>query len=263
VPNAGGPQGRRVPTFDVSQTARSFRPMNDLFPIIFEDETLLVINKPAGLVCHPTKGDEYSSLVGRIRLYLGKGGSLINRLDRETSGVVVVGKTPEAAGRLGKLWQAGGVRKTYLALVHGEPDDDHGRIETGLGKDLTSEVFIKDCVRKDGAWATTDYRVLQRFVRNEKQFSLLELSPLTGRKHQIRIHLGHIGHPILGDKIYGGNEKFYLDFIKNQLTPEQKEQLVLTNHGLHAREVRFPWCGQEQVFSAAPGREFSDFIPTI
>ena len=168
--------------------------MNKLFPIVFEDQELLVINKPAGLVCHPTKGDEYSSLVGRIRLHLGKGGSLINRLDRETSGVVLVAKRPEVAGQLGKLWQAGGVRKTYLALVHGQPSEDQGRIQATLGKDLASEVVIKNCVRDDGAWATTRYRVLKRFIRAEERFSLLEVTPLTGRKHQIRIHTRHRRH---------------------------------------------------------------------
>jgi 23S rRNA pseudouridine1911/1915/1917 synthase len=234
--------------------------MRALFPIIFEDENLLVIDKPAGLVCHPTKGDEYSSLVGRIRLYLGQAGSLINRLDRETSGVVVVAKNAEVAGRLGRLWQAGGVRKTYWALVHGQPSEEHGRIDAALGKDPASEVAIKNCVREDGAAATTGYRVLQGFFREGKPFSLLEVAPLTGRKHQIRIHLEHIGYPIVGDKIYGGDERLYLDFIKGQLTPEQEGRLILTNHGLHAREVRFLWCGQERVYSAAPGREFSDFI---
>lgn len=234
--------------------------MNELFPIIFEDEDLLVINKPAGLVCHPTKGDEYSSLVGRIRLYLGKGGSLVNRLDRETSGVVLVAKCPEVAGQLGKLWQAGGVRKTYLALVHGQPSEDHGRIQAMLGKDLASKIVIKNCVRDDGAWATTRYRVLKRFIRAEKRFSLLEVTPLTGRKHQIRIHLQHIGFPIVGDKIYGGDERHYLDFIRDRLTVEQRGRLILKNHGLHAGEVRLLWYGQEHVFSAAPGQVFSDFI---
>jgi len=234
--------------------------MDELFPIIFEDEDLLVIDKPAGLVCHPTKGDEYSSLVGRIRLHLGQGGFLINRLDRETSGVVLAAKCSEVAGELGKIWQAGGVRKTYQALVHGQPDSDEGCIEGRLGKDVASEVVIKNCVREDGAKATTHYRVLKRFTRDEGAFSLLEIVPLTGRKHQIRIHLQYLGHPIVGDKIYGGDERRYLDFITGQLTVEQKRHLILNNHGLHGAEVRFRWCGEEQVFSVAPRREFSEFL---
>lgn len=254
-------QGKLCLHLTGNRITHSLMRMNKLFPIVFEDENLLVINKPAGLVCHPTKGDAYSSLVGRIRLYLGRGGFLINRLDRETSGVVVVAKSSEVAGQLGKLWQAGGVRKTYLALVHGHPGEDQGHIEAALGKDLDSEVVIKNGVREDGASATTDYRVLQRFMRAEKKFSLLEVAPLSGRKHQIRIHLGHVGHPLVGDKIYGGDERLYLDFIEDRLTPEQRERLLLTHHGLHAREVRFCWRGQEAVYAAAPGREFVAFIP--
>ena len=95
--------------------------MSDLFEILYEDDCLLVINKPAGLVCHPTKGDEHSSLAGRIRLYLGKDRPvhLINRLDRETSGVVVVGKSDEAVRELRRLWESRKVQKNYWAIVHG------------------------------------------------------------------------------------------------------------------------------------------------
>src|SRR6186997_3326340 len=92
-----------------------------LFDVIHEDADLLVINKPAGLVCHPTKTDEYSSLIGRVRVYLGgeARGHLINRLDRETSGVVLVAKDRLTAGQLGKLWEGRAVEKEYLAIVHG------------------------------------------------------------------------------------------------------------------------------------------------
>src|SRR5688572_28798688 len=95
--------------------------MKELFDIIHEDADLLVINKPADLVCHPTKGDQYSSLISRVRLYLGPDAKphLVNRLDRETSGVTVVAKHPEAAGELGKLWETRNVAKRYLAIVHG------------------------------------------------------------------------------------------------------------------------------------------------
>src|SRR5881628_3117509 len=99
-----------------------------LFAIIHEDPDLLVINKPAGLVCHPTKTDEYSSLIGRVRLYLGQELSphLINRLDRETSGVVIVAKNSETAGKLGKIWETRAVLKAYLATVHGQVLEPHG-----------------------------------------------------------------------------------------------------------------------------------------
>jgi hypothetical protein len=142
-----------------------FGPLNPLFAILYEDDDLLVINKPAGLVCHPTKGDEYSSLISRVRLHLGTQASahLVNRLDRETSGVVLVAKNPAAAGELGKILESRAVEKEYLAIVHGHAAAEQGTIAAPLGKDEQSGVAVKDCVRADGAAAQTDYWVERRF----------------------------------------------------------------------------------------------------
>src|SRR5580765_8579928 len=117
----------------------------ELFEVIFEDEELLVINKPAGLVCHPTKTDEYSSLISRARLYLGKESHphLVNRLDRETSGVTVLAKNDEAALALRKIWESREVEKEYLAIVHGHLGEATGIIDEPLGKDERSRVAIK------------------------------------------------------------------------------------------------------------------------
>jgi len=275
-----------------------------LFDILFEDDELLVINKPAGLVCHPTKTDEYSSLIGRVRLYLGAPASLpassrqadtpagmpalpadgtphqsphphlVNRLDRETSGVVIVAKSAPVAGELGKIWEARAVEKEYLAIVHGSIGADHGFIDAPLGKDLHSRVAIKDCVRSDGAPARTEYWLGQRLsslhsgfevqgsrfevpfsdsqlsTLNPQPYSLLRLRPYTGRKHQIRIHLAHIGHAIVGDKLYGGDEDLYLALVENRLTDEQRARLILPHHALHASKLRFIWRGTERIFEA-------------
>jgi 23S rRNA pseudouridine1911/1915/1917 synthase len=294
-----------------------------LFAILHEDAGLLVVNKPAGLVCHPTKGDEFSSLISRARLHLnfplsaagGREGRsevvpvsphLVNRLDRETSGVVLIAKNSETAGELGKIWETRAVQKEYLAIVHGHVRDDHGLIDAPLGKDERSRVAIKDCVRPDGAPAQTEYWVERRFVRfaeasiggqqndGEKfplsaacggegrgevapssilhplarrsaaktapsSFSLLRVIPRTGRKHQIRIHLAHLGHPIIGDKLYGGDEDLYLALVENRLTDEQRARLILPHHALHARAVRFTWRGQPVEFSCAPEPWFTEF----
>ncbi|MBC8003432.1 MAG: hypothetical protein H7X97_12665, partial [Opitutaceae bacterium] len=145
-----------------------------MFEVVHEDSDLLVVNKPAGLVCHPTKTDERSSLIGRVRLYLGHAeGRLVNRLDRETSGLVLLAKSSPVAGELGKLIESNAVTKTYRAIVHGLVDQDAFAVEAPLGKDERSAVAIKDCVRSDGAMAKTNVQTVKRFVRDGREFSLL------------------------------------------------------------------------------------------
>ena len=296
--------------------------MEKLFAILHEDASLLVVNKPAGLVCHPTKGDEFSSLISRARLHLlstpdsqpssgAVAPRLVNRLDRETSGIVLIAKNSETAGELGKIWEARAVQKEYLAIVHGRVRDDHGLIDASLCKDERSRVAIKDCVRPDGAPAQTEFWVERRFSRVVNQstrggagsplsaavtttsdgthgetrpaethlsgvtqfdpssnfhppssFSLIRLIPRTGRKHQIRIHLAHLGHPIVGDKLYGGDKDLYLALVENRLTDEQRVRLILPHHALHARAVRFTWRGRPVEFSCAPEPWFANFSDT-
>ncbi|MDB6053927.1 MAG: pseudouridine synthase [Verrucomicrobiales bacterium] len=254
--------------------------MQDLLNIIFEDSEMLVVNKPSGLVCHPTKGDEYSSLISRVRLYLdgtlksvpaldappGHSAHLINRLDRETSGLVLLGKNPESAGSLGKAFEARTVQKEYLAIVHGHVKEASGNIATALGKDLNSVIHIKDCVTTEGALSETGYSVLNRFENEHGRFSLLKINPKTGRKHQIRIHLQHIGHSIVGDKMYGGNEDLYMALVQNRLTDDQRKELLTPAQTLHASRLQFTWRNFDYDFSAPPEKwfiEFAQMKPTV
>lgn len=243
--------------------------MNQLFEIIHEDADLLVVHKPADLVCHPTKGDEYSSLISRARIYLRSAPHLIHRLDRETSGLVVIAKNPVAARELGKIWETRVVQKEYLAIVHGHVLADQGIIEAPLGKDEASKVAIKDCVRPDGNPAQTEFFVEQRFLarpagsheqNGAAPFTLLRLHPLTGRKHQIRIHVAHIGHPIVGDKLYGGDPDLYLALVEKRLTDEQRARLILPQHALHASRIQFDWQGRPREFTASPEAAFAEFV---
>lgn len=236
--------------------------MNRLFETIYEDADLLALNKPAGLVCHPTKTDACSSLISRVRLHLGDSikPHLINRLDRETSGVVLVAKSDEAARELRRIWEGRAARKEYVAIAQGCVGEEQGTIDAPLGKDERSRVAIKDRVRPDGAPSRTDFRVERRFNRPEGAFTLLRVVPHTGRKHQIRIHLAHCGHPLVGDKLYGGDESLYLDFVLGRLSEEQRRRLILPFHALHACQVQFAWRNKVWTFQAEPEVWFNEFV---
>ncbi len=235
--------------------------MSDLFPVLHDDDDLLVVDKPAGLVCHPTKNGEMSSLVGRVRLHLGHAeGRLVNRLDRETSGLVVIAKSSEVAGELGRLFSGHAVRKSYWAIVDGHVVPDVLVMEGALGNDDDSPVAIKARVRADGAAAMTEARVLRRWVRDERPYSLLEVTPRTGRKHQIRIHLAAAGHPIVGDKLYGDDEQRYLRFVTGTLTDADVLALRLPYHALHARHLAWEWRGCAWAFEVEPPEMFAAWL---
>jgi 23S rRNA pseudouridine1911/1915/1917 synthase len=224
----------------------------DLFEIIDETDDCLVINKSGDLVCHPTKGDEYSSLIGRLRLYFaGQPNvkpSFVNRLDRETSGVILIAKNPESHASMQRIFQNGGVEKIYHAVVKGVPQQAEGVIEAKLGREPGAEVVIKQAVLPDGASSLTRWKMLKSY----SNFSLLEVRPETGRLHQIRVHLSSIGHPIIGDKLYGPNPKFYLDFVRGGWTDELKKHLLTERQMLHAVRLRVTGYKPEAMEWDAP-----------
>ncbi|MBI3077237.1 MAG: RluA family pseudouridine synthase [Deltaproteobacteria bacterium] len=174
--------------------------------ILYEDADLVVLDKPAGLVVHPAPGHPTHTLVHALLAHCrdlsGIGGVLrpgiVHRLDRDTSGVLVVAKHDRAHSGLAAQFKAHTARRRYQAIVHSVPDQDAGRLATTVGRHPTQRKRMAAGV-SGGREAATRWRVLRRFTEH----SLLELQPETGRTHQLRVHLSHLGHPVVGDPVYG------------------------------------------------------------
>lgn len=206
--------------------------------IVYQDVSLIVVNKPAGMVTHPAYGHTSGTLVNALLAYLpalaqmddpARAG-IVHRLDKDTSGLIVVAKTEAVRRSLQAQFKTRKVFKMYLALVEGCPDPEQGRIEAAIGRDPNNRKRM--AALRGGRDAVTVYRVLERFERH----SLVQAEPQTGRTHQIRVHMAFIHHPIVGDRVYG----------------YRKQRLPLKRHFLHAHHIRFrhPASGQLVEFSA-------------
>ena len=208
-----------------------------------------MVNKPPFLLIHPTKPNGAPTLWKQLRELLAfeiaSGGqvSIVNRLDRETSGLVLVAKTAAAAREFGLLMQRQSLRKEYLAIVWGWPEWERKLIDAPLdrqGKHQHSVIWLKQMIHAAGAPAQTEFFVERRFKRSTSsgdRFSIIRAVPRTGRTHQIRVHLAAIGHPIVGDKIYGPDEQLYLRFIETGWTHELEHRLLLPRHALHSAKL--------------------------
>jgi 23S rRNA pseudouridine1911/1915/1917 synthase len=229
--------------------------MRPTIPIIAESDDWLVVDKPPFLEVHPSKPNGkrtlWDELRGLLSYELANGGqvSIINRLDRETSGLTLVAKHRAAARELHMQMEARKVAKEYLALVWGWPEAEAFTVDAPLlrqGERGPAAIHLKQAVHPDGAAARTGFRVEQRFTRattNGDRFALVRAFPETGRMHQIRVHLAHAGHPVIGDKIYGPDEGCYLEFIRTGWTPALAARLLLPRHALHSAALRLPDAG--------------------
>jgi 23S rRNA pseudouridine1911/1915/1917 synthase len=227
--------------------------------IVYENPTFLVCNKPAHLLIHPTKPDGtitlWHQLTQLLAFEIASGGqvSIITRLDRETSGLVLVAKTRDAARDLHTLIERQRLTKHYLAIVWGWPAKTEFEVGQPLlrqGTIAPSKIWLKQTVHPSGYPARTKFRIKTRFENQQGKFALLECEPLTGRTHQIRVHLAFSGHPIVGDKIYGPDEDCYLEFIENGWTPALADRLLIDHHALHASSLAFMLGTENFVFNS-------------
>ena len=232
------------------------------FEIIFEDKNILVINKPAGLQVHPSEAAQTDTLTNAliaqyseisevhdatVDAYLRPG--IVHRLDKDTSGVMVIAKNKETFEQLKKNFKDRSIEKKYLAVVEGNMENESGIIDkplarsAGFSKQLIARENTKTKVRE----AVTNYEVVEQL----ENFALLSVSPKTGRMHQIRVHLASIGHPIVGDLIYGNKAQKMLDkfFVKRQL--------------LHAKSLAFDLGGKRYEFEAKIPADFVDFLARL
>ena len=245
-------------------------------PLLAEGPDWLVVSKPSGLLVHPTRPGGPVTLLDLLREFLagdlaspGTQVSLIHRLDRETSGALLVAKTPAAARRFSLELGRGGFGKEYLALVWGWPEWDARTVDAPLlrqGTRCPSAIWLKQTIHPDGAPARTRLETVRRFERplaeGGGRFAVVRAVPETGRTHQIRVHLAATGHAVVGDKIYGPDEHHYLEFIETGWTPRLARALRLDRHALHAHRLTFEAApGQRRIVEAPLPTDLQGFLP--
>ncbi|HJO25825.1 MAG: RNA pseudouridine synthase [Planctomycetes bacterium] len=233
----------------------------DELTILREDDHTLVVEKPPGLPVHPSGRHLADSLIQRVHGYYAAQGEktaeeqsrprLCHRLDRETTGIVLLGKHAEAHAELSRQFEEREVEKEYLAIVEGLPQEAAGVIDLPIGPSRTSSVRLRMAVRADGQQARTDWSL----VASGGGRSLLRLHLHTGRQHQIRVHCAALGHPLVGDKLYLGGEDVFERALADALTAEDRSRLGLGRQALHHHRLTFtcPDSGERiQVVSPMP-----------
>ncbi len=248
---------------DVELTAApvtAFTPENISIDIVYEDDTLVVVNKPAGLVVHPAAGTPSGTLANALAYHFeqlpdrGVRPGIVHRLDRDTSGLLVVAKTEAALENLSDQFRDRTVFKSYVALVHGRIAANSGKIDQPLARDRSNRTRM--AVVRGGRGALTLYRVRRAFDR----FTLLDVELKTGRTHQIRVHLAWVKHPVVGDETYGGGRD-------NTIQDPQLRARVrnLNRHFLHAEKLAFthPKTGELVKFESPIPSELATLLSTL
>jgi 23S rRNA pseudouridine1911/1915/1917 synthase len=238
-------------------------------PVLYDDEWIVVVNKPAGIPVHPggrLLDRTVITLLNEQRLQAGGDAAsplkLCHRLDLETSGALLISRDTPYMPKFVSQFERREAAKEYLALVHGEMDRDTGEIDLPIGMAEGSAINMKRGVNfKKGQSARTTYTVERRFAG----FTLVRLRLHTGRHHQLRVHLSAIGHPIVGDKAYGLDENLFILYHQNRLDEAAKAMLILPRQALHAARlsIRHVVLGRRITFEAPMPREITDFMDSL
>ncbi len=238
------------------------------FRVIDESDDWIVVDKPAPLIVHPANRKPEPTLLGGLEKLLsyeiGNGACLgiVTRLDRETSGIVLVAKSTEAAREFGWIFERREADKEYLAVVNGWPEADAwecGEPIIRAGELGPSDIWVRQVVSPDGKECRTRFRVERRFERGEGKFALVRCFPETGRMHQIRVHLASGGHPIVGDKLYSGDGAEYLEWMADGWTASLEKRLHLPRHALHATCLGLEYGGRGFRWEAPLPRDLMEF----
>lgn len=255
---------RAADVIDVELTllpTSTFTPENIPIKIVYEDDQIIVVDKPAGLVVHPAAGSPGGTLANALAYHFQElstiGGpvrpGIVHRLDKDTSGLLVVAKTENAHDKLANQFRERQVLKSYVALVHGLTEDS-GRIDQPIARDPSNRTRM--AVVPGGRPALTLYRVRQPYHR----FTLLNVELKTGRTHQIRVHLAWIKHPVVGDDVYGGGRDRTILNVK-----VRAEVRKLNRHFLHAEQLDFdhPLTNERLHFKSPLPQELNNLLETI
>ena len=238
-------------TLPLPRPLDTIAPENVPLDILHEDSHLIVLNKPAGMLVHPANGVNSGTLVNALLSHCtdlsGIGGverpGIVHRLDKDTSGVLVVAKTDIVHRGLSAQFEAHSITRHYIAVVCGVPSETTGTIDARIARSRRDRRRMTT-VKTGGRHAITHYEVLERYP----QFAAVQLTLETGRLHQIRVHLQHIGHPVVGDAVYGGEQRA----LNDADTPTLKQALAqLKRQALHARHLGFthPVTGEDVLFA--------------
>lgn len=246
------------------------RPEKIPLDILYEDEGLVVVNKPAGMVVHPARGHWSGTLTSGLAFHFQSlsdvGGptrpGIVHRLDRDTTGVILVAKSNATHMHLAEQFAARTVTKEYVALAVGRIDHDRDQIDAPIGR----HPFQRDkmAIRENhptSKSATSFYRVLERFAHA----TLVQVEPKTGRTHQIRVHLDHIGYPVLCDRLYGGRASITASQLLRRTPVDKEEPPIISRHALHAQRLQIdhPQSGKRMTFEAPLPPDMQTVLDTL